>query len=270
MMADDGVEGHRPGDHVRAFERGLSVIRAFHGDELALTLSEVAQAADLPRAATRRFLLTLVNLGYVDLRDRRFSLTPKVLELGYAYLSSSGLPALAQPHLEQLSAQTGESCSVSVLDGEHVVYVARVATSRIMRVAIAIGTRFPAWATSMGRVLLADLPADEARTRMCAADREAYTDRTVTDVEELTEFVGQVREQGYALVDGELEEGLRSLAVPIRDVHGKVVAAMNLSTQPTRVPLDRVLHDFLPALRHAADLLEADLITVQRANNQRP
>lgn len=244
------------------------MIRAFDEDGAELTLSEVAERADLPRAATRRFLLTLVDLGYVVVRDRRFSLTPRVLELGYAYLSSSGLPELAQPHLEQLSARTSESCSVSVLDGDHVIYVARVATSRIMRVAIATGTRFPAWITSMGRVLLADLPADELSARLAGTTLEAHTDRTITDHAALLAAIIRVGTEGHAVVDGELEDGLRSLAVPVRDRDGRTVAAMNLSTQPSRVPLDRVRTEFLPALREAADALEADLLRMRRGGRR--
>lgn len=269
MTSDRDVASVGATPYVQSFARGLSVIRAFGEDRPTLTLSEVARETGLTRAAARRFLLTLVDLGYVSVDERHFRLTPRVLELGYAYLSSSGLAELAQSHLERLAATTGESCSVSVLDGEHVVYVARVATSRIMRVAISVGTRFPAWVTSMGRVLLADLPAEELASHLDRVDRTAHTARTITDVDQLTARIAEVRERGYALVEGELEEGLRSLAAPIRDQQGTVVAAMNLSMQPLRVPMERVTDEFLPALRRAVAGLEDDLHQVQHAGGPR-
>jgi IclR family transcriptional regulator, pca regulon regulatory protein len=254
------------GAHVRSFARGLSVIRAFGEGHASLTLSDVARETGLTRAAARRFLLTLVDLGYVTVHERRFSLTPRVLELGYAYLSSAGLPELAGPHLERLVADTGESSSVSVLDGHQVVYVARVATTRIMRVSIAVGTRFPAWVTSMGRVLLAGLPEEELRAHLAEVERTAYTAATTTDLEALVRIVAEVREAGYALVQGELEEGLRSLAAPIRDADGRVVAAMNLSTHATQVPTETVMATHLPALLRTAEELGADLARVQRSS----
>src|SRR4051812_49130784 len=214
-------------DFVQSLERGLAVIRAFDADHPQLTLSEVARATGLTRAAARRFLLTLVELGYVRTDERLFSLRPRVLELGYAYLSSLSLPEVALPHLEALVAEVHESSSLSVLDGEDVVYVARVPTKRIMTVAISVGTHFPAYATSMGRVLLAAQPDAWLDEYLATAELRPLTRRTVTDPAKLRAVVLRARAQGFTLVDQELEEGLRSLAVPIHGDDGRVVAAMN-------------------------------------------
>jgi len=216
--ADPEVAGEQGGDFVQAFARGLAVIRAFDADHAELTLSEVAARAEVPRAAARRFLATLVALGYVRATDRHFALTPRVLELGYSYLSSLSLPAIAQPHLERLSHAVDESSSLAVLDGLDVVYVARVPTRRIMSVSIQLGTRFPAWATSLGRVLLAALPVDEADAVLASSDRRPFTPGTLVDRTALLAELDRVRREGFALVDGELEEGLRSIAAPVRDI----------------------------------------------------
>lgn len=259
-------EDEPTGTYVRSLARGLSVIRAFSEDRPELTLAEVARETGLTRSAARRSLLTLVEIGYVAVDERSFRLTPRVLELGYAYLSSSGLPELAQPHLEQLSATIGESSSVSVLDGNEVVYVARVATSRIMRVNIAIGTRFPAWVTSMGRALLSGHDDQTLREVLETSDRDQLTPSTVTDIDDLVTIVREVEQLGYALVDEEFELGLRSIAVPIRDHAGTVIAAMNVSTHAARVSVDQALETYLPALEEEARALEADLHRVARAN----
>jgi len=248
----------RDGDFVQSLERGLLVIRSLASPE-PQTLSEVARSTGLSRAAARRFLLTLEQLGYVRQADGRFALTPRVLELGYAYLSSLTLPEVAQPHLEQLAAQVHESSSVSVLDGDDVVYVARVPTRRIMSVTISVGTRFPAYATSMGRVLLAGLPPEEAEARIARADLRSLTFRTISSARALREEIERVRRQGYALVDEELEAGLRSIAVPIRHPGGAVGAAVNLSTQASRTTVADVRRRLLPALRETAAAIERDL-----------
>src|SRR6266545_2509655 len=225
------LRGRRPvsarPDFVQSLERGLAVIRAFDRTRPELTLSEVAAATGVTRAAARRFLLTLVDLGYVRSDGRLFALSPRVLELGYAYLSSLSLPEVAEPHLEALVGEVNESSSVSVLDAGDVVYVARVPTSRIMTVAISVGTRFPAYATSMGRVLLAEL--------------------------------ARVRAQGWAIVDQELEEGLRAVAAPIRNRDGRTVAAINISAHASRTPVESVRRRLLPPLLAAAARIEADL-----------
>ncbi|MET8053553.1 IclR family transcriptional regulator C-terminal domain-containing protein [Streptosporangium sp. NPDC005286] len=249
----------RGSDHVQSLARGLSVIKAFSATSPELTLSEVARATGLTRAAARRFLLTLVDLGYVRTDGRLFALSPRVLDLGYAYLSSLSLPEMAEPHLERLVAEVHESASVAVLDGEDVVYVARVATTRIMRVTINIGTRFPAHCTSMGRVLLAWLPPDELDAYLERAALRRFTPKTVTTSESLRAELERVRSQGWAMVDQELEEGLRSIAVPIRDRSGRVAAAMNISSHASRTTPESARRDLLPPLLAAAARVEADL-----------
>jgi IclR family pca regulon transcriptional regulator len=249
----------RAAHFVQSLERGLAVIRAFDANNPELTLSDVARATGLTRAATRRFLLTLVDLGYVRTDGRLFMLSPRVLELGYAFLSSMTLPEVAEPHLERLVAQVHESSSVSVLDADSVVYVARVATARIMAVSINVGTRFPAHATSMGRVLLAGLPADDLDAYLARADLHPTTRRTVTSVDKLRAALDRVRSQGWAIVDQELEEGLRAVAAPLRDRTGTVVAAVNISTHSTRMSLTQMRSDLLPPLLATAARIEADL-----------
>jgi IclR family transcriptional regulator, pca regulon regulatory protein len=245
-------------DFVQSLQRGLAVIRAFDAAHPKLTLSEVAAATGVTRAAARRFLLTLMELGYVRIDGRRFSLTARVLELGYAYLSSLTLPEVAEPHLEALAAELNESASMSVLDGRDIVYVARVPVSRIMTVAISVGTRFPAYATSMGRVLLAGLPEPELDAYLAEVRPEALTSRTIRTVEGLRAELARVRGQGWALVNQELEEGLRAIAAPIRDPDGAVVAAVNVSAHASRT-LEYMRRDLLPPLLATASRIEADL-----------
>ena len=252
----------RDSDFVQSLDRGLAVIKAFGPDRERLSLSEVARATGLTRAAARRFLLTLVKLGYVRSDGREFSLRPRVLELGYAYLSGLALPDVAEPHLEELSAKLHESSSISVLDGHHIVYVARVATKRIMTVAISVGTRFPAYAASMGRVLLAALSPAELDQYLAEATFEAFTERTVTDPERLREIIADVRREGYSIVDQELEDGLRALAVPLHDSSGTVTAAVNVSAHASRLSSDAMRTQLLPALQETARNIEADLKSV--------
>lgn len=259
-MADQPA---RAAHFVQSLERGLAVIRAFDAHHCELTLSDVARATGLTRAATRRFLLTLVDLGYVRTDGRLFTLSPRVLELGYAFLSSMTLPEVAEPHLERLVAQVHESSSVSVLDADHVVYVARVATARIMTVSINVGTRFPAHATSMGRVLLAGLPAGDLDAYLARAELRAMTRRTVTNVDKLRVMVDRVRSQGWAIVDQELEDGLRAIAAPLRDRTGRVVAAVNISTHSTRMSLGQMRSDLLPPLLATVARIESDLELAQ-------
>ncbi|TYB59887.1 helix-turn-helix domain-containing protein [Nonomuraea sp. PA05] len=249
-------------DHVQSLARGLAVIRAFSAAEPELTLSQVARATGLSRAAARRFLITLTDLGYVRADGRLFALTPRVLELGYAYLSSLSLPEVADPHLERLAAEVRESASVAVLDGEDVVYVARVATARIMRVSISIGTRFPAYCTSMGRVLLAALPGEELESYLSRVCPRRLTSRTIVLPAALRAELDGVRERGWAMVDQELEEGLRSIAAPIRDRTGRTVAAVNVSTHATRTSLQAAERDLLPPLLATAGRIEADLASL--------
>jgi IclR family transcriptional regulator, pca regulon regulatory protein len=249
----------RNADFVQSLERGLAVIRAFDAEHRELALSDVARATGLTRAAARRFLLTLVKLGYVNLADGRFSLRPRILELGYAYLSSLTLPEVAQPHMEELVARVNESSSISVLDDLEVVYVVRVPTRRIMSITLAVGTRLPAYATSMGRVLLANLPDAALDERLSRIDLRPLTPRTTTSKEALRGALETVRKQDYAAVDQELEEGLRSLAVPIRDAGDHVVAALNVSVHASRASMAVLRRDFLPFARQAVAAIEVDL-----------
>ena len=244
---------------VQALVRGLAVIRAFDADHPGMTLSEVARRSGTSRATARRVLHTLASLGYVDGDGRQWHLRPRVLELGWAYLASLRLPELVQPHLERLSARVGESCSVAVLDGSDVVYVARVATRRIMTVGIHVGTRFPAHVTSMGRAILATSPEAERERLVAGAAFEPLTPQTVTDAGALRAALDTVAAQGWALNDQELEQGLRSLAAPIRDRSGSTVAAVNISTHARRGEVDEVVAELLPALLETREAIEADL-----------
>ncbi len=246
-------------DFVQSLERGLAVIRAFGPESPELTLTEVAKATGLTRAAARRFLLTLVELGYVRNDGRSFALRPRVLELGYAYLSGLSITDVAQPHVEDLVARIHESSSISVLDGHDVVYVVRVPTKRIMTVAISVGTRFPAYCTSMGRVLLAFQSDEEIDRYRTEVELRPLTRQTVVAPEALRALLRGVCSQGYALVDQEMEDGLRSIAVPVRDPSGAVVAAMNVSGHSHRVSIAEMTGEFLPLLRQAAARIEDDL-----------
>jgi IclR family pca regulon transcriptional regulator len=254
-MSDEAASG----EFVQSLARGLSVIRAFDATHPELSLSEVARRSGLTRAAARRFLLTLETLGYVRSDARVFALTPRVLELGFSYLSALSLPEIVQPHLEALSREVDESVSAAVLDDTDIVYVARVPTRRIMSVRITIGTRFPAYATSMGRVLLAGLPDESLTAALDASDVRDLTGRTLTDRSALADEIQTVREQGWSIVDGELEPGLRSVAVPLRAREGRVVAALNVSTSATRDSIDHVRDAYLPPLQRAAAAIEAEL-----------
>jgi IclR family pca regulon transcriptional regulator len=245
-------------DYVQSLERGLAVLRAFNSEQNEMRLSEVAAATGLTRAAARRFLLTLVELGYVRVEDGRFSLRPRVLDLGYAYLSGLSFAEIAQPHMEALVRAVKESSSISVLDDLDVVYVVRVPTRRIMTITLAVGTRLPAWATSMGRALLAQLPEDELEERLRRVKLEKLTTHTVTSKKALREEVEKAAAQGYAMVDQELEEGLRSAAVPIVDAKGET-AALNISVHATRTSMAELRDDFLPKVKETARAIEADV-----------
>jgi IclR family transcriptional regulator, pca regulon regulatory protein len=248
----------RPGDaYVRSFARGLAVIRSFSAAAPRQTLSEVAQRAGLTRAGARRILLTLVQLGYVHSDGRRFALTPKILDLGFAYLTSLPLWNLAEPVMEALVAQVRESCSAAVLDGADIVYVLRVPTQRIMSINLGIGSRLPACCKSMGRVLLAAQDRDVVRTLLATHPPQRHTPRTITEVPALLAELERVQAQGWCVVDQELEEGLVSIAAPIRDHQGRAIAALNVSGQAQRTPAARMVEDVLPKLRDAARRISA-------------
>jgi IclR family pca regulon transcriptional regulator len=239
-------------EFVQSLERGLLVIQAFSRENPRLTLADVARLTGLTRATARRVLLTLEQLGYARSTGRAFQLTPKVLDLGYAYLSSLDLAEFAQADMEELMERTHESCSAAVLDGSEIVYVVRVPAARIMTISLGLGSRLPAFCTSLGRVLLADLPEDEAAALLSAAPRPKLTPRTVTDVDALCSELATVRRQGWALVDQELELGVRSLAAPLRDAGGRTLAAINVGCHPARVDLKTMRGELLPALLDAA------------------
>ena len=249
---------------VQSLERGLAVIRTFeHGS--ASTPSEVAAATGLTRAAARRFLLTLADLGYVRTEGRAFRLSPRVLELGRAYLSGLTLPDLALPHLRELVASVRESSSVAVLDGERIVYIAHVAAKRVLAVTVTVGSEDPAWATSLGRVLLAAQSDEWLDRYLERAELPALTARTITQRGRLRAELEKVRKQGWALVDQELEVGLRAVAAPIHDAHGRVVAAVNVDPQATRWTVGAIRSTVLPQLLEKAAAIDVELASVDGA-----
>ncbi|MFI7635848.1 IclR family transcriptional regulator C-terminal domain-containing protein [Nonomuraea sp. NPDC049400] len=248
----------RPPYFVQSLERGLAVIKAFDHTRPQLTSTEVAKITGLDRAAARRFLLTLVDLGYVMTDGRLYSLRPRILELGYAYLSSLSLPEVALPHMEQLVGEIHETCSLGVLDGNDVVFVARVPVKRLMTVPIMVGSRFPAYPTSMGRVLLSGQSGQQLDDYLAAVELEPITEHTVTDPDRLRAIVREAGAQGWAIVDQEIDDGSRSIAVPVRDAAGRVLAALNVSMLAGRGSAE-AMSDFLPAMRRAAAQIEADL-----------
>ncbi|WP_042303425.1 IclR family transcriptional regulator [Paraburkholderia kururiensis] len=243
----------KPGDsYVQSFARGLSVIRAFNAQRPEQTLTEVAAATGLTRAGARRILLTLQTLGYVETEGRLFRLTPKILDLGFAYLTSMPFWNLAEPVMEELSAEVHESCSAAVLDRTEIVYVLRVPTHKIMTINLSIGSRLPAYCTSMGRVLLSALDETALDATLDASPLRTHTPRTVTDKDELKKIIAQVRRQGWAIVDQELEAGLISLSAPIRNRQGRVIAAMNISGNAQRTSAKQMVKTFLEPLQQAA------------------
>lgn len=243
----------QPGDsYVQSFARGLEVIRSFSGSTPQQTLSEVAARTGLTRAGARRILLTLQTLGYVESDGKHFRLTARILDLGFAYLSSLPIWNLAEPVMETLVDEVKESSSAAVLEGTDIVYVLRVPTHKIMSIGLGVGSRLPAYCTSMGRVLLASLDDEEVLRRLKASRPTALTRHTVTDIDALLAKVQQVRRQGWSLVNQELEEGLISLAAPITDRSGRVIAALNLSGQANRTNTKVAQETLLPALQRAA------------------
>jgi IclR family transcriptional regulator, pca regulon regulatory protein len=240
-------------DFIQSLDHGLAVLEAFSPNRQSLTVSQAAAATGLTRATARRVLLTLQRLGFVrDDDGHQFTLTPRVLRLGYSYLSSLALRELAEPVMADLGERTGESVSLTVLDGTDVVYVARVSTKRVMALTTKVGSRVPAYATSMGRVLLSHLPPARLDAYFRDVSLAPLTRRTVTGERRLREILDTVREQGWSLVDEELEEGLRSIAAPIRDASGEVTTALTICGHAGRVTVDQLRDDFLPRLLRAA------------------
>jgi IclR family pca regulon transcriptional regulator len=249
----------RPTDFVQTIERGLSVILAFDAAHAQLTVSDAAARTGLTRAAARRFLLTFESLGYLKSDGQRFWLQPRILELGFAYLSGLELPEIAQPDMDDLARSVHESCSLAIRDADEIVYVARVASGRPLSFTIRVGTRFPAYETSMGRVLLAAMPDDWLDAYLARTKLEAVTRHTITDPAVLRSVLQRGREEGYMLVDQELEEGLRSIAVPIHSPDGAVVAALNITAHATRGTSDEMRATLLPPLYEAARAIESNL-----------
>jgi len=246
-------------DFVEAIARGLDVIRVFKPGQPVMSLAAVAAASDLPRPTARRILLTLEQLGYVrQAESSGFELTPRVLDLGMSYVLSRGLWEIARPHMEALVARTRESTSIAQLDGSDIVYVARVAVPKIVTLAVTIGTRFPAVQTSLGKVLLAALPPAEAERVLAEPSRSGITPPWQPDAAERATVLREVRARGWALTDEQLAPGIRSVAAPLRDGAGRVVAALNVNAHAAETPVERLVGEHLPRLLAAAGEISAD------------
>ncbi|MDQ0559969.1 IclR family pca regulon transcriptional regulator [Rhizobium mesoamericanum] len=245
----------RETDFVSGFARGLKVIEAFEETRQRLSIAEAAKLTGLDRATVRRSLLTLAELGYADYDGKFFALTPKILRLGHAYLSATPLPVLIQSHLDQLSEKAGQSASASVLDGTEIVYIARASQRRVMSINLTPGSRLPAFCASMGRVLLAALPEGEARAILSRTELKPNTPNTKTGVEELIAEFRRVREQGYAVIDQELELGLCSIAVPVENDRGQTVAAINIGAPAAHAPAADMPSRYLPLLKETQKAL---------------
>jgi len=239
-------------ERVQSLVRGLAVIQAFGQERQSMTLTEVATATNMTRAAARRFLLTLEDLGFVASDGKHFSLTPHILRLGYAYLSSMCWWHIAQPFMEEVAKAVQESCSAAALDGDEIVYVARVPASRIMSVNLSIGTRLPAYCTSLGRVLLAHQPAHWLKQYLARTTLEKRAPQTITDKRKLSAEIDKVRAQGFCVIDEELEAGVRSIAVPVFDHAGGCIAAINVGGAAARSSVQTLLDDVLPILQDAS------------------
>lgn len=239
--------------------KGLNVIEAFGAARPRLTLAEAAHKTGLTRAAARRYLLTLKKYGYVDSDGKFFRLTPRVLRLGYSYLASIPLPELAQPILNKISDRTREAASVAILDGHEIVFIARAAPQRIMTVRTTVGTRLPAYCTAMGRILLSNLEKPQLLSFFKYIKLQKLTPKTITERTSLLAAISQVRKQGYAIVDEELEMGLRTIAAPLRDSRGAITAAISISLQSARMTPVEMERDLLPILQESCQSLSAVL-----------
>ncbi|MFC7704300.1 IclR family transcriptional regulator C-terminal domain-containing protein [Plastorhodobacter daqingensis] len=239
-------------DIMSGLVKGLAVIETFSAAQPRQSIAQVAAASGLDRATARRCLLTLAHQGYADYDGKFFTLTPRVLRLGTACLSTMPLPQIVQPELDRLSDRIGQSSSVSILDGDEIVYVARAAQRKVMSIALGVGSRLPAYCTSMGRVMLAALPEAEASARLGPGPLPGRTGRTLTDPATILAELARVRAQGYAVIDQEIELGLRSIAVPLRDAAGRVVAGLNIGAAAAQAEPDTLVSDYLPALQEVA------------------
>lgn len=245
-------------DFVESIARGFDVLKAFDRSRPAMSLSEVATVAGLARPTARRILRTLEMLGYVRSADGTFRLTPRVLELGVTYVESLGLWEVARPHLEDLVARTHESSSIAQLDGSDIVYVARVAVPKLIALAVHIGTRFPAVPTSLGKVLLAGLEPDELERVLAEPSRAGVVAHWRPERDELDQALRAVRAQGWSLTDEQLATGIRSVAVPLRDGSGRVIAAVNVTVHAAETPVERLREEYLPMLLDTASRISAD------------
>lgn len=251
-------------DFVEAIARGLDVIRAFDRDRPEMTLTEVATASQLARPTARRILLTLEHLGYVRSIQGRFTLTPRVLDLGFAFVQSVGLWDVARPHMEALVAQTRESSSIAQLDGSDIVYVARVAVPKIIALRVVIGTRFPALQTSLGKVLLAAMSSDEVDEVLSVPSRSGIEPRWRPTTEERDAVLREVRARGWSMADEELAHGIRSAAAPLRDGDGRVVASMNVTTHAAETSVETLVDEHVPRLLTTASAISADFAQISR------
>lgn len=252
----------KSGDYIQSLERGLQMIQVFSQQHHALTVTEAAKLTGFSRPATRRILLTLEHLGFAESNNGIYSLTARTLSLGYAYLSSNNTWSIAHPFMRDFVTKTGESCSISILDGMDILYVARVSAKRIMSINLDVGSRLPAYATSMGHVLLAHLPEAELEHYLNSFKLNKFTDKTITDKEELKKVLADVRKKSWGGVDQQFEEGLRSIAVPIRDEKGNVIAAINCSAHAGRISKQVLREEFLPVLQECAANISHALASV--------
>lgn len=259
MVKTRRADDRNPSEFVTALERGLVVLLALCQGPERMTLTQVAEAVGLTRGTARRFLLTLQTLHYVDGDGKYFWPTPKVLQFSNAYLASNSLAEAARPVIRRLTETLGESSSMATLDGSDVVYIARVETHRIFSSGLDVGSRLPAFCSSLGRVLLSGMSDAELDAFLASAPMAAMTPRTITDPKRLAARIREIRKAGYAVIDGEVELGVRSIAVPVLDRSGRIIAALNVGTSAARASLDTMKKTFLPALRGAAAEIEATL-----------
>ncbi len=250
-------------DFIEAIARGLDVIRVFQPGRPVMSLTAVADAAGLARPTARRILLTLEEMGYVRAAEGGFELTPRILDLGMSYVLSRGLWEVARPHLEKLVARTHESSSIAQLDGSDIVYVARVAVPKIIALAVTIGTRFPAMQTSLGKVLLAALPPDEAERVLAEPSRSGISPRWQPDAQERAAALREVRARGWSLTDEQLALGIRSVAAPLRDGEGRTIAALNVTVHAAETPVSVLTGEYLPWLLQTASAISADWAACQ-------
>jgi IclR family pca regulon transcriptional regulator len=249
VTLDQSIDPTERPDFVTALARGLSVIRSFGPDRSHMSLADIAKRVGLPRATVRRSLITLETLGYIESDGRRFALSPKVLALGNSYLSSSPLPRTVQPMLERLAESSGEACWAAILDDDEVLLVAGAKKNRLLSAGLSVGSRMPAFCTALGRALLSGLNDEKVDAYLTRMAPRTYTSRTITDVSSIRRAIREARSIGYAMADGELESGLCSLAVPLQNLKGQTVAALNAVAPSSRVKGAEMVERFLPQLR---------------------